>query len=148
MQLPPTDEIVMAAGTPPVRAKKARYYSDARFRERALPPPQPGTISAPTAIQPDDWTRRPLPETVVHGAAPPLSTQEEETPLGAGHKRTPDADPSDIPPRTERDDTREQTKSPEAGNRTTRWDRDFMDLQKVARLAAIDRDDGMEIGGP
>ncbi|GAN97944.1 plasmid transfer factor, TraG protein [Komagataeibacter europaeus NBRC 3261] len=106
MQLPPTAEIVMAAGTPPVRAKKARYYSDARFRERALPPPQPGTISAPTAIQPDDWTRRPLPETVVHGAAPPLSTQEEETPLGAGHKRTPDADPSDIPPRTERDGDR------------------------------------------
>jgi type IV secretory pathway TraG/TraD family ATPase VirD4 len=26
MQLPPTDEIVMVAGTPPIRAKKARYY--------------------------------------------------------------------------------------------------------------------------
>ena len=39
MQLPPTDEIVMAAGTPPIRAKKARYYEDARFKERLLPPP-------------------------------------------------------------------------------------------------------------
>ena len=39
MQLPPTDEIVMVAGTPPIRAKKARYYEDIRFKERILPPP-------------------------------------------------------------------------------------------------------------
>ena len=31
MQLPPTDEIVMAAGTAPIRAKKVRYYEDRRF---------------------------------------------------------------------------------------------------------------------
>jgi len=41
MQLPPTDEIVMIAGTPPIRAKKARYYEDHRFTERVLTPPDP-----------------------------------------------------------------------------------------------------------
>ncbi|MBN9604626.1 MAG: conjugal transfer protein TraG [Afipia felis] len=41
MQLPPTEEIVMVAGTAPIRAKKARYYEDARFKERVLPPPDP-----------------------------------------------------------------------------------------------------------
>ncbi|MGM5025119.1 conjugal transfer protein TraG [Tardiphaga sp. 862_B3_N4_1] len=41
MQLPPTDEIVMIAGTPPIRAKKARYYEDRRFTERVLAPPDP-----------------------------------------------------------------------------------------------------------
>ena len=41
MQLPPTDEIVMVAGTAPIRAKKARYYEDARFKERVLSPPDP-----------------------------------------------------------------------------------------------------------
>jgi type IV secretion system protein VirD4 len=41
MQLPPTDEIVMIAGTPPIRAKKARYYEDHRFTERVLAPPDP-----------------------------------------------------------------------------------------------------------
>src|SRR5437899_4590332 len=41
MQLPPMDEIVMVAGTPPIRAKKARYYEDARFKERVLSPPDP-----------------------------------------------------------------------------------------------------------
>jgi type IV secretory pathway TraG/TraD family ATPase VirD4 len=32
MQLPPDDEIVMVAGVPPIRAKKARYFEDPRFR--------------------------------------------------------------------------------------------------------------------
>ncbi|OYX71120.1 MAG: conjugal transfer protein TraG [Rhizobiales bacterium 32-66-11] len=41
MQLPPADEIVMVAGTAPIRAKKARYYEDARFKERVLSPPDP-----------------------------------------------------------------------------------------------------------
>ncbi|MCK1572785.1 conjugal transfer protein TraG [Bradyrhizobium sp. 174] len=41
MQLPPTDEIVMVAGTPPIRAKKARYFEDHRFTERVLTPPDP-----------------------------------------------------------------------------------------------------------
>ena len=41
MQLPPTDEIVMAAGVHPIRAKKARYYEDRRFIERVLPAPDP-----------------------------------------------------------------------------------------------------------
>ncbi|MGY4596962.1 type IV secretory pathway TraG/TraD family ATPase VirD4 [Bradyrhizobium sp. GM22.5] len=41
MQLSPSDEIVMVAGTPPIRARKARYYEDRRFTERVLPPPDP-----------------------------------------------------------------------------------------------------------
>ena len=41
MQLPPTDEIVMVAGARPIRARKARYYEDAQFKERVLPPPDP-----------------------------------------------------------------------------------------------------------
>jgi len=39
MQLPPDDEIVMVAGSPPIRAKKARYYEDRRLAERVLRPP-------------------------------------------------------------------------------------------------------------
>ena len=58
MQLPPTDEIVMVAGTPPIRAKKARYYEDARFKERILPPP---VLVVPKQGRPDDWTALPIP---------------------------------------------------------------------------------------
>ena len=39
MQLPPTDELVLVAGTPPIRAKKLRYYEDANFKARVLPAP-------------------------------------------------------------------------------------------------------------
>ena len=48
MQLPPTDEIVMVAGTPPIRATKARYFEDARLQERILTPPElsAGTVGA------------------------------------------------------------------------------------------------------
>ncbi len=43
MQLSPDDEIVLASGSPPIRAKKLRYYEDRNFRSRALPeaPRQP-----------------------------------------------------------------------------------------------------------
>lgn len=39
MHLPPDDEIVMVAGIPPIRAKKARYFEDARFRFLVCAPP-------------------------------------------------------------------------------------------------------------
>lgn len=38
MQLPPADPLRLAAGAPLIRAKEARFYEDARFRERILPP--------------------------------------------------------------------------------------------------------------
>ncbi len=54
MQLPPDDEIVMVAGSPPIRAKKARYFRDARFMERIVGPPDPSII-VPTKRK-DDWS--------------------------------------------------------------------------------------------
>ncbi len=42
MQLPPTDEVVLVAGYPPVRARKLRYFEEAQFKARVLPPPAPG----------------------------------------------------------------------------------------------------------
>jgi type IV secretion system protein VirD4 len=54
MQLPPADEIVMLAGTPPIRAKKARYFEDTRLIERVLPPPT--LASKPAPSKPDNWS--------------------------------------------------------------------------------------------
>ena len=34
MQLPPTDELVLVSGIPPIHAHKARYYEDARLKSR------------------------------------------------------------------------------------------------------------------
>jgi type IV secretion system protein VirD4 len=40
MQLPPTDELVLVAGTAPIRASKLRYYDDGNFKARVLPAPE------------------------------------------------------------------------------------------------------------
>jgi type IV secretion system protein VirD4 len=57
MQLPSDDEIVMAAGVRPIRAKKARYFEDRRLARRILPAPaQPEKQTRP---RPDDWSALP-----------------------------------------------------------------------------------------
>jgi len=45
MQLPPDDELVLISGCSPIRAKKARYFEDERFRERVIPPAKLGGIA-------------------------------------------------------------------------------------------------------
>jgi len=39
MQLPPSDELILVAGYPPVRARKLRYYEEPAFTSRLLPAP-------------------------------------------------------------------------------------------------------------
>ena len=66
MQLPPSDELVLVSGLPPIRAKKARYFEDKRLTERVLPPPR---LSASTEKGKevshrgwtDDWSDRVVP---------------------------------------------------------------------------------------
>ena len=61
MQLPPSDELVLVSGIPPIRAQKTRYYQDIRLKSRVLPPPALATASAGAsgdrpAAHADDWT--------------------------------------------------------------------------------------------
>jgi type IV secretion system protein VirD4 len=62
MQLPPADELVLVAGCPPIRAKKVRYFEDARLKRRVLPAPEARTwraqMAAPAGNEPDDWSGR------------------------------------------------------------------------------------------
>src|ERR1700754_2667929 len=55
MQLPASDEIVLVAGLAPIRATKLRYYDDANFAGRVLPPPMlaDGTYIDRPASRPD-----------------------------------------------------------------------------------------------
>ena len=55
MQLPPDDELVLISGCSPIRAKKARYFEDERFRERVLPPAKLGGIAGAGDRQ-NDWS--------------------------------------------------------------------------------------------
>ncbi|NSZ58417.1 conjugal transfer protein TraG [Agrobacterium tumefaciens] len=88
MQLPPTDELLLVAGVPPVRAKKARYYEDARFRERLLPPPKPASPKRSTPPA-DDWSALTIPLASA-GAAQGSAADASTDPANAGIRREPE----------------------------------------------------------
>ncbi|WP_234050572.1 MULTISPECIES: conjugal transfer protein TraG [unclassified Xanthobacter] len=87
MQLPPTDELLLVAGVPPVRAKKARYYEDARFKERILPPPK--ATRTPITPPDDDWSALAIPP-VSTGTAPGNAGSTIADPANAGIRREPE----------------------------------------------------------
>lgn len=89
MQLPPADELLLVAGVPPVRAKKARYYEDARFKERILPPPKAPTAAAPAAQSADDWSALAIPTASV-GATSGNGNGVSDDPANAGIRREPE----------------------------------------------------------
>jgi type IV secretion system protein VirD4 len=85
MQLPSADEIVMVAGSPPIRAKKARYFEDPRFQERVLAPPDPKALVR--TRHDDSWSevrRRPSP------VAPSDSHNTDADEANAGLRREPE----------------------------------------------------------
>ena len=88
MQLPPTDEIVMVAGTPPIRAIKARYFEDARLQERILTPPDLSTTPLAPSLSIDDWSGR----VVAAESRSATSTADgtEGDPANAGIRREPE----------------------------------------------------------
>jgi len=76
MQLPPDDELVLVSGCAPIRAKKARYFEDERFRDRIVPPVKLHAASVPPDMRNDDWSglRKPI-----VNIAKPESTVQSET---------------------------------------------------------------------
>ncbi|MFD1330445.1 conjugal transfer protein TraG [Methylopila musalis] len=145
MQLPPTDEIVMVAGTPPIRAKKARYYEDARFKERIMSPPG---LARPAEGRPDDWSKLPIPARpdMTENAAPTTSGDGEEDSTESERRHQPELNrvkpiekkapidnefEIDLPDDTEDDAARNQ--------RLTRV------MRGVARQVSLDPNDGMEL---
>ncbi|MFB0876043.1 MULTISPECIES: type IV secretory system conjugative DNA transfer family protein, partial [unclassified Sphingobium] len=80
MQLPATDELVLVAGTPPIRATKLRYFEDSNFKARVLPPPTlaSGDCADRPPARPDVWTG------TVRGTDARLGAGEEEVGGDAG----------------------------------------------------------------
>ncbi|WP_145200219.1 conjugal transfer protein TraG [Sphingobium sp. B2] len=100
MQLPSDEEIVMAAGAPPIRARKARYYLDPRFKARVLPP---SALHAahPERRRQDDWFQSQA--TAIPGdtaqqtsrTAPVATGQDTQAPLPGSDSVPPDQAGSD-----------------------------------------------------
>ena len=145
MQLPPADELLLVAGVPPVRAKKARYYEDARFRERILPPPKPAITKGPAKPPADDWSALAIP-TAPAGMKTITVTGSITDPANAGIRREPELpEHEEITP----------PERPAIGEFALLDDEPDVDAAKarslrhqvtsVARQAAMDPADGIEL---
>ncbi|ESY65565.1 conjugal transfer protein TraG [Mesorhizobium opportunistum] len=144
MQLPPSDEIVMVAGAPPIRAKKARYYEDASLKERVLPPPE---LVRSAEAEPDDWSQLPIlahsegtqaSGTLQRGDGDPTGSerrlQAELNRAQAVEKAAPIENEFDMGPDDDADDD-----DAVRNRRLARL------MQGVARQVSLDPDDGMEL---
>jgi type IV secretion system protein VirD4 len=146
MQLPPADEIVMVAGTPPIRAKKARYYEDRRFKDRIMAPP---TLTRPTRPGPDDWSRLPLPARPASAVWPAAIVAEDtgdEDPTGSERRQQPELNrAAPVEKKAPIENEFEVGLDDEADEDTARISRSNQIMQGVARQVSLDPSDGMEL---
>ena len=144
MQLPPADEIVMVAGTPPIRAKKARYFEDRRFQERILPPP---ALPKTTAAKPDDWSKMPLPSRPeTEGAAAKDGQGDDEDPTGSERRHQPELNkPGTVEKKALIDNEFAADFGDDEEDDSARMSRMNQVMQGVARQVSLDPNDGMDL---
>ena len=143
MQLPSDESVVMVSGHAPIKAKKLRYYADANFKRRVLPPPVlslGGYPDVPPA-RADDWSALTVPAMPASSATAGLGGAADD----GGPRQQPEL--SEV-----------ATYSPEAEQPSSDLslldDDDFSlslpsqldpTLQRRARLASLDPDDGIDL---
>ncbi|MBE7417407.1 MAG: conjugal transfer protein TraG [Ideonella sp.] len=143
MQLPPDEAVVMVSGHPPIRAAKLRYYEDRNFTARVLAPPElsEGVYADRPAPRQDDWSALPWPTRAAgaHGGGAAGGFADE-----GGHQLKPEPEIAlDLPAIAEvnelallddEDDVPLRPPTEPDGR-----------LQRSARLAALDPDDGIAL---
>ncbi|MGP9826049.1 conjugal transfer protein TraG [Ectopseudomonas khazarica] len=143
MQLPSDEAVVMLSGLAPIRAKKLRYFTDANFQSRVLPAPrlQPGRYADAPAPRADDWSGLAVPAAVGASAA---DLSDDETVEDGGPRRQPElAELAQMPDHDELASDlllldEDDVPAPFPIQPDPR-------LQRVARLAALDPDDGIAL---
>ena len=148
MQLPPDEAVVMVSSVAPIKAKKLRYYADANFKRRVLPPPvlADGQYADVPPLRSDDWSGLAIP--AMPAAPATASADDLENPSSA----------DDGGPRRQPELTEAVTYDPERS--TPAADLGLLDdddlplslppqldpaLQRTARLASLNPDDGIEL---
>ncbi|HBP6416810.1 conjugal transfer protein TraG [Pseudomonas aeruginosa] len=146
MQLPPDEAVVMVSSVAPIKARKLRYYSDANFKRRVLPPPVlvAGRYADTPPARVDDWsglTMPAAPAPLVADLGDDLAAIVEE----GGPRRQP-----------ELSETVTYNPDPEGSvSDLSLLDDDDLQpvlprqldpvMQRVARLASLDPDDGIQL---
>ena len=148
MQLPQDEAVVMVSSVAPIKAKKLRYYADANFKRRVLPPPTlaSGRYADAPPSRPDDWSSLMIPAVAAASAnaagLADITTAVDE----GGPRRQPELSEtvaySTAPERAASDlallDDEDDLPLPLPSQLDPR-------LQRAARLAALDPDDGIQL---
>ncbi|HDR9796780.1 TPA: conjugal transfer protein TraG [Burkholderia cenocepacia] len=147
MQLPPDDEVVMVSSVAPIKAKKLRYYADANFRRRVLPPPTLaiGCYADAPPLRLDDWSGLVIPTVPAAPVSAGLAGDDTGMANDGGPRRQP-----------ELSEVAEYSPEPQsADNDLALLDDDDLPLplprqldpamQRMARLASLNQQDGIEL---
>ncbi|KEZ19449.1 Type IV secretion system protein VirD4 [Sphingobium yanoikuyae] len=114
------EELVFVASTPPIRAAKARYYLDPRFKARLLPAPEPRPL--PPDMRPrDDWTVLDPVE------APPMAEPAAPADEPAGKEKLAGGGAQDAPP-----DPAETDSADDAANAGIRQEPELGEHENIA----------------
>ncbi|MBU3054722.1 conjugal transfer protein TraG [Pseudomonas indica] len=143
MQLPSDEAVVMLSGLAPIRAKKLRYFTDANFQSRVQPAPrlQPGRYADAPAPRADDWSGLAVPAAVDASAA---DLSDGEAIEDGGPRRQPEL--AELAQLSDHDELtsdlllldEDDIPAPFPTQPDPR-------LQRVARLTALDPDDGIAL---
>jgi len=144
--LPPDEAVVMVSSVAPIKAKKLRYYADANFKRRVLPPPVlvDGPYADAPPSRPDEWSGLAIPAVpaapTTH-AAEGVATSADD----GGPRRQPElSEVAEFHPDME----------PSASDLSLLDDDDLPlplprqfdpAMQRTARLASLDPNDGIDL---
>jgi type IV secretion system protein VirD4 len=147
MQLPPGDELVLVSGLQPIRARKVRYYEDARLKSRILPPPALTTAGAGTSgdrpAARDDWASL-LPPKAGATDGSVTGPLADEDPANGGIRREPALPEHEAVTAAEPKERSEfAALEDEPDDDAIRAKALTQNFRTVARQAALDPDDGL-----
>ncbi|WP_299613985.1 conjugal transfer protein TraG [uncultured Tateyamaria sp.] len=141
MQLPSDDEIILVSGAAPIRAQKVRYFRDAQLTARIRNPPSVEASAPVSPVETDDWSN-------LQPIVPPqeAATKKPADDGDGGIRQEPEIpEHEDVAPELpfpreefaaledEPDDEAQRARAMQTRFRT------------VARQAALDPDDGIEL---
>ena len=123
--------------------KKARYYEDARFRERVLPPPE---LERSDETRPDDWSSPPIPARPGAGEALSAKQSGDEDPTESERRLQPElsrAKPVEKKAPIENEFEIEPPDDPDED--AVRNRRMIRQMLGIARQVSLDPNDGMDL---
>ncbi|PHS75493.1 MAG: conjugal transfer protein TraG [Porticoccus sp.] len=144
MQLPPDEAVVMVSGQPPIKAKKLRYYLDANFTRRVLPPPvlDEGRYIDVPEVRPNDWSELAVP------TVPAVASTAVGDAGGSddgGPRRQPELSETVTWELEAKPSTNDLTLLDDEDGITPLPSKFDPRLQRLARQAALDPDDGIAL---